>query len=163
MLPHEVVSNALMDLADKYMQTSEGVAQAVDGERTRISCNGQTCYVPDTEYIPGSVVWNGRPQFKQHETVKTYPHMASFLRHAHLKWHFQRVQVLHSQKRLLRKDKRKVLSEDSINRIGGFITDWDVPFEKAVLLSDRIACEVVYVRYTDRRLSVRDRYWTCTK
>ncbi|KAJ5318317.1 hypothetical protein N7476_004737 [Penicillium atrosanguineum] len=153
----------MMDLADKYMQTSEEVAQAVDGEKTRISCDGQTCYVPDLDYIPGSVVWNGRPQFKQHETVKTYPHMASFLRHAHLTWQYRRVQVLHSQKWHFRKDKSKVLSEESINRIGGFITDWDVPFEEAVLLSDRIASEVVYVRYEDRRLSVRDLCWTRTK
>ncbi|KAJ5330494.1 hypothetical protein N7476_000277 [Penicillium atrosanguineum] len=151
MLSHEIVSNAMMDLTYKYMQTSEGIVQAVDGEKTQIRCDGQTRYVSDTNYIPGSVVWNGRPQFKRHQTVKTYPHMASFVRHAHLKWQYRRVQVLYSQKRLFHKDKRKVLSEQSLNRIGEFITDWDVPFERVLLLSDSIASEVVYIQYNGQR------------
>jgi hypothetical protein len=106
-----------MNLTDKYRQTSEGVAQAVDGEKPQISCDRWTRYVSDTNYIPGSVVWNGRPQVKRHETVKTCPHMASFVRHAHLKWQYEIKQVLYSQKQFFHQGKRKVLSEQYVRKM----------------------------------------------
>ena len=55
MLSDMLLSKAMMDLALGYMRSSEGVAQAVDGEQTRVSRDGQTCYVLDIEYSSGSV------------------------------------------------------------------------------------------------------------
>lgn len=146
MLSDMLLSKVIIDLALGYMQSSEEVAQAVDGEKTRISCDRQTCCAPDMEYSSGSVAYNLRPQFEPDEAVKTYPYMASFVRHAFIKWQSRRLHMLHSQKRLFRKDERKVLSQNSVCEIRRVVTDWEVSLEKAQSLLKEILALVAYAR-----------------
>ena len=58
--------------------------------------------------------------------------------------------MLHSQKRLFRKDERKDLSPNSVREIWRVVTDWEVSLEKVQSFFNEILPLVAHARYEGR-------------